>query len=46
MFSVYFSFLKLYNRDDVDLIGLDDAAARLGDLFLISIGFRFSISGI
>ncbi|CAA7031357.1 unnamed protein product [Microthlaspi erraticum] len=24
------NFLKLYNRDDVDLIGLDDAAGRLG----------------
>lgn len=34
--SLYFvkcflSFLKLYNRDGVDLIGLDDAAGRLGD---------------
>lgn len=30
-----FSFLKLYNRDDVECIGVDAAAAQLGPPFLL-----------
>jgi transcription factor E2F7/8 len=27
---LFCSFLTLYNRDDIDVIGLDDAASKLG----------------
>lgn len=27
---LFYSFLSLYDRDGIDTIGLDDAAARLG----------------
>lgn len=36
--------MKLYNRDDVDLFGIDEAAAKLGTRFrnsLVNIAFFF-----
>lgn len=27
-----YSFMRLYNRDDVDLFGIDEAAAKLGEI--------------
>lgn len=43
-FSI-FSFLKLYNRDGVELIGLDDAATRLG-LDLITLIYIYDLFSV
>jgi len=42
-YSIYvtFSFLTLYNRPDVDLFGLDDAAAKLGEFYLSCLPINF-----
>jgi hypothetical protein len=35
------NFLTLYNRPDVDLFGLDDAAAKLGEFYLSCLPINF-----